>query len=75
MGRLLNTNVDNLDFKDTLIEALKDFGQDFESIRQEESDMGLGNGGLGRLAACFMDSVNCEASSMEINVPPVVSAI
>ena len=57
MGRLLNTNVDNLDFKDTLIEALKDFGQDFELIRQEESDMGLGNGGLGRLAACFMDSL------------------
>ena len=57
MGRLLNTNLDNLDFKDTLIEALKDLGQDYEKIRQEEVDMGLGNGGLGRLAACFMDSL------------------
>lgn len=57
MGRLLNTNVDNLNFKDTLIEALKDFGQNYEDIRQEEVDMGLGNGGLGRLAACFLDSL------------------
>lgn len=57
MGRLLNTNVDNLDFKETLIEVLKDLGQDYETIRQEEMDMGLGNGGLGRLAACFMDSL------------------
>lgn len=57
MGRLLNTNVDNLDFKDTLIEVLKELGQDYEKIRQEEVDMGLGNGGLGRLAACFMDSL------------------
>jgi len=57
MGRLLNTNLDNLDFKDTLIAALKDLGQDYEKIRQEEVDMGLGNGGLGRLAACFMDSL------------------
>ena len=57
MGRLLNTNVDNLNFKDVLIEALKDFGQNYEDLRQEEADMGLGNGGLGRLAACFLDSL------------------
>ena len=57
MGRLLNTNLDNLNFKDTLIDALKDLGQDYEVLRQEEVDMGLGNGGLGRLAACFMDSL------------------
>ena len=57
MGRLLNTNLDNLDIKNTLIEVLKDFGQDYEQVRQEELDMGLGNGGLGRLAACFMDSL------------------
>lgn len=57
MGRLLNTNLDNLDFKETLIEALKGMGQSYEQIRQQEVDMGLGNGGLGRLAACFMDSL------------------
>jgi starch phosphorylase len=37
--------------------ALKDLGQDFEKIRESEVDMGLGNGGLGRLAACFLDSL------------------
>lgn len=57
IGRLLNTNVDNLNLKETLIEVLKDFGQDYDVIRHEECDMGLGNGGLGRLAACFMDSL------------------
>ena len=46
-----------MNFKDTLVDALKDLGQDYELLRQEEVDMGLGNGGLGRLAACFMDSL------------------
>lgn len=57
MGRLLNTNVDNLGLKDVLTSALADEGIDYEKMRQEEVDMGLGNGGLGRLAACFLDSL------------------
>lgn len=57
MGRLLNTNADNLGFKEILKTALEDYGLDYEQIRQEEVDMGLGNGGLGRLAACFLDSL------------------
>ncbi|MEY4939422.1 MAG: hypothetical protein RIQ93_1157, partial [Verrucomicrobiota bacterium] len=38
-------------------EALESLGQDFDAIRETEVDMGLGNGGLGRLAACFLDSL------------------
>jgi len=38
-------------------DALSELGQDFNTIADEESDMGLGNGGLGRLAACFLDSL------------------
>lgn len=57
IGRLLNTNADNLDFRDVLAAALEDFGQSYEALRCEEVDMGLGNGGLGRLAACFLDSL------------------
>ena len=57
MGRLLQTNLDNLAIELPLAAALKDLGQDYERLRCEEDDMGLGNGGLGRLAACFMDSL------------------
>jgi len=42
---------------DTAKAALAALGQDFEKIREAEVDMGLGNGGLGRLAACFLDSL------------------
>lgn len=57
MGRLLNNNLYNLNLKEPLCEALAELGLDYEAIRQEEVDMGLGNGGLGRLAACFLDSL------------------
>ena len=53
MGRLLNTIVDNLGLKDVLTSALADEGIDYEKMRQEEVDMGLGNGGLGRLFLGF----------------------
>ena len=58
IGRLMSNNVVNLGLHDALCEALEDVGQSFEHIRAQEEDMGLGNGGLGRLAACYMDSLS-----------------
>ncbi len=58
IGRLMLNNVINLGLYDAMNQALGDLGQDFESIRAQEEDMGLGNGGLGRLAACYLDSLS-----------------
>ena len=57
MGRLLATNILNLMQTDTYKNVLKDLGYDISVIEEEENDAGLGNGGLGRLAACFIDSL------------------
>ena len=57
MGRLFGNNLIATGLLDTAKEALESLGQDFEEIRESEVDMGLGNGGLGRLAACFLDSL------------------
>jgi len=57
MGRLLINNLHNAGIYDEAKEALASLGQDFDDIANEEDDMGLGNGGLGRLAACFLDSL------------------
>jgi starch phosphorylase len=57
MGRLLVNNLVNLEILDLCRAALAELGQDLEDIVQESPDLGLGNGGLGRLAACFMDSL------------------
>ena len=57
MGRVLTNNLVNLQLRDVATEALAELGQDLENIADEEADMGLGNGGLGRLAACFLDSL------------------
>ena len=57
LGRLLNTNLINLDLKHPLQEMLKELGLNITDIYNEEPDAGLGNGGLGRLAACFIDSM------------------
>ncbi|MEZ5278377.1 MAG: glycogen/starch/alpha-glucan phosphorylase [Opitutaceae bacterium] len=57
MGRLLVNNLINSGIYDQTRDALSELGLDFEEIREEEVDMGLGNGGLGRLAACFLDSM------------------
>jgi starch phosphorylase len=57
MGRLLVNNVHNSGLFEPTREALEELGQNFEVIAEEEHDMGLGNGGLGRLAACFLDSL------------------
>ena len=57
MGRLLNVNLGNLGLITAVKEALSDLGFELEILFEEEHDMGLGNGGLGRLAACFLDSM------------------
>ncbi len=58
MGRSLKTSVNNLGMSAEYEAALKDFGYTLEDIYECEPDAGLGNGGLGRLAACFMDSLS-----------------
>ena len=57
MGRLLTNNLMNLGIYDLVKEGLEDLGMDITEMEEMESDAGLGNGGLGRLAACFMDSL------------------
>jgi starch phosphorylase len=57
MGRLFGNNLIATNLLETAETALKSLGQDFDKIRDSEVDMGLGNGGLGRLAACFLDSL------------------
>lgn len=59
MGRLLSTNLYNLGILDDVKAVLSEMGIDYASLEKEEPDAGLGNGGLGRLAACFMDSSAC----------------
>jgi starch phosphorylase len=57
MGRLLNVNLCNTGLHQAVGSALSELGFDLEELCEEERDMGLGNGGLGRLAACFLDSM------------------
>jgi starch phosphorylase len=57
IGRLLGSNLLNLGIRDVCAEGLKDLGLDLEELEDIENDAGLGNGGLGRLAACFLDSM------------------
>ncbi|PWS34708.1 glycogen phosphorylase [Falsiroseomonas bella] len=57
IGRLLRDNVSNLLLMDEVKAALEDLGVSFEALREAEPDAALGNGGLGRLAACFMESM------------------
>ena len=58
MGRLLENNLVNIGALDATRAALHELGQDLDSLIDEGPDLGLGNGGLGRLAACFMDSLS-----------------
>jgi glycogen phosphorylase len=58
MGSLLGNSLINLGLYEEVKKLLSGFGYDLDRIMREEPDMGLGNGGLGRLAACFMDSMS-----------------
>ncbi|MCQ2488068.1 MAG: glycogen/starch/alpha-glucan phosphorylase [Clostridia bacterium] len=69
MGRSLKNNLYNLNLDKIAREALCDFGIDLDNIYECESDAGLGNGGLGRLAACYLDGLaNGEYSSMGYSI-------
>lgn len=56
-GRMLETNLLNLGILDVVKEGFDELGVDFTAVKQAEHDMALGNGGLSRLAAAFMDSL------------------
>lgn len=57
IGRLLDNMLVNLNIRQEIADALEENGLDYDEIRDAEWDAGLGNGGLGRLAACFLDSM------------------
>src|SRR5947209_10817647 len=57
MGRVLSDNLCNLQLTAVCREALAEHGADLEEVLESELDAGLGNGGLGRLAACFLESM------------------
>lgn len=65
MGRLLENNLRNSGLYDATKQALSEMGKDLTTVLDQEPDMGLGNGGLGRLAACFMDSLST------VNLPAI----
>jgi starch phosphorylase len=64
MGRLLRNALLNLAIEDATAEALERLGLNLEDVYERERDAGLGNGGLGRLAACFLDS--CATMSLPV---------
>ena len=57
IGRAMTNNVINLGIKNEIMQALSELGYSYEELADLEPDAGLGNGGLGRLAACFLDSM------------------
>lgn len=57
IGRLMDANLINLGIRDICEEGLSELGLSLKSMEEIEPDAGLGNGGLGRLAACFLDSM------------------
>lgn len=57
IGRLLDNYLLNLGIRDLVADAIVDMGGDLDEIERQEPDPALGNGGLGRLAACFLDSM------------------
>ena len=57
MGRALGNNLINMSMYGEVKEALDELGVDLNAVEDQEPDPALGNGGLGRLAACFLDSI------------------
>ena len=77
MGRLLINNLHSSGLYEPAREALEQLGQDFDLIAAGRADMGLGNGGLGRLAACFLDSLatlTCQRWAMAFTTSSACSA-
>jgi len=58
IGRLLQDAIVNLRLEEQAFSAMQDLGLDFDTVVHDEPDAALGNGGLGRLAACFLDSLS-----------------
>jgi starch phosphorylase len=58
-GRFLKNYLTSLEMADEACKALEEMGFDLDELEEEEWDAGLGNGGLGRLASCYMDSIAC----------------
>jgi starch phosphorylase len=58
IGRLLGNNAINLEIEELCVKAMQQEGLEWDLLRNYENDAGLGNGGLGRLAACFLDSLS-----------------
>lgn len=63
LGRSLKNNLFNLGLEESARKALETFGIKLETLYEQEPDAGLGNGGLGRLAACFLDSLASQGYS------------
>lgn len=61
MGRSLKTSIYNLELADDITAMLKEYGITLDKIYDNEPDAGLGNGGLGRLAACYLDALATQA--------------
>ena len=57
IGPLLDNYLINYGIRDLVADAMKDMGSDLDAVCRQEVDPGLGNGGLGRLAACFLASI------------------
>lgn len=57
MGRAMGNNVINMELEDEVRSAMEEMGYSYEELIEQEADAGLGNGGLGRLASCFLDSM------------------
>lgn len=57
IGRLLKYYLVNLDLQEVVAAGLEELGIDYDAVLEQEADPGIGNGGLGRLAACFLDSM------------------
>ena len=69
MGRSLKNSLYSLELEETMRSALKDFGVELDNLYKLEPDPGLGNGGLGRLAACFLDSLSsCSYPAMGYSI-------
>src|SRR6185295_11014501 len=56
-GPQLAANIANLGIQEQVVEAMRDQGVDLDELLEQEEEPGLGNGGLGRLAACYIDSL------------------